>query len=132
MAGVNKLSELLAGMAPEQQAGSYVFLTFPASPIPTLPPETVATVREPEGLTAVVPRFWADTNGYAYEFVAAWILLRIHSDLAAVGLTAAVAAVLTKAGISCNVIAGYYHDHLFVPEGKAEEALASLLELTRS
>lgn len=129
MAGIHDLSQLLAKMEPELQEGEYVFLTFPTSSKPSLPADTVATIQEPEGLTAVVPRYWADTNGYSFDFVAAWILLRVHSDLAAIGLTAAVSTALAEGGISCNVIAGYYHDHLFVPKEKAPEALANLRKL---
>ena len=59
-------------------------------------------------------------------FRAAWITLTVHSDLQAVGLTAAVAEVLTKASISCNVVAAAFHDHIFVPADRAADALAEL------
>jgi len=61
--------------------------------------------------------------------VAAWLTLRVHSALSAVGLTAAVAGALTRIGVSCNVVAAFYHDHLFVAEADAERALAALEEL---
>ncbi|MEM1358234.1 MAG: ACT domain-containing protein [Bacteroidota bacterium] len=130
MAGISHLDQLLAGMKPELQEGAYVFLTFPPGVQPALPTATVARIQEPEGLTAVVPLSWANANNYPYEFVAAWILLRIHSDLAAVGLTAVVSTALAKVGISCNVIAGFYHDHLFVPEAQAQKAMVALLRVT--
>lgn len=88
-----------------------------------------ATIREDEGLTVVLPRERADALGLSYDFVAAWITLRVHSALEAVGLTAAFSAALTQAGLSCNVLAGFHHDHLLVPYEQAEDALAVLREL---
>ena len=67
-----------------------------------------------------------------YSFVGAWITLNVHSALEAVGLTAAVSRALTEAGISCNVVAAYYHDHLFVPAEQGERALKILQDLARS
>ena len=85
-----------------------------------------ATVREDEGLSVVLRRERADALGLAYDYVAAWITLRVHSALDAVGVTAAVSTALAAAGLSCNVIAGYHHDHLLVPADRTDEALAVL------
>jgi hypothetical protein len=123
-AGERDLERLLATMRPELREGEYVFVSLPGDPPPGLDP--VVTVREPEGTTCVVDRRTADARGFAYDFVAAWIMLSVHSALDAVGLTAAVAARLAGAGISCNVVAGAFHDHLFVPAGRARDALAAL------
>ena len=71
----------------------------------------------------VLPRLEADKAGLPYSFVAAWITLNVHSALEAVGLTAAVSQALALAGISCNVVAAYHHDHLFVPVSEARRAL---------
>jgi uncharacterized protein len=87
----------------------------------------VVTVAEREGQTVVARMEEADAAGLAYDYVAGWITLRIHSALGAVGLTAAVSQELAAVGLSCNVIAGYHHDHIFVPYERAQEA-ASLLE----
>jgi hypothetical protein len=118
-------------MAPRRAPGTYVFTTVPG---PEVPPGLApfATVREDEGLTLVVHRDDADRAGLPYDFLAAHITLLVHSDLAAVGLTAAVSTALTGAGISCNVLAGYHHDHLFVAEDDAERALSVLEDLTRA
>jgi len=75
----------------------------------------VVTVAEEEGLTLVLSRQDADRTGLADDYVAGWITLRVHSALESVGLTAAVAEALARVGISCNVVAGFHHDHLFVP-----------------
>jgi hypothetical protein len=92
----------------------------------------LASVNEPEGLSVVLRRADADERSLPYRFVAAWIRLDVHSALDAVGLTAAVSSCLAAAGMSCNVIAGRYHDHLLVPHGRAAEALALLDQLRRS
>jgi hypothetical protein len=93
--------------------------------------DPAATVREDEGLTVVLSRPDADRLGLTYDFVAAWITLTVDSSLAAVGLTAAVSHVLTDAGISTNVIAGFTHDHLFVPVDRADDAMRALRGLAR-
>ena len=86
-------------------------------------------VREREGTTLVLPQAIADARGITYEYVAGWITLEVHSSLSAVGLTAAFSAVLSEYGISCNVVAGFYHDHIFVAlEGtdRATDAIRTL------
>ncbi len=113
------LARLLAGMRPELRPGEYVF-------VPGEPDDALATVREPEGPSAVIAREAADAAGLPYDFVAAWITLTVHSALDAVGLTAEVGARLADAGIACNVIAGARHDHLLVPHDRAQDALAAL------
>lgn len=112
-------------MRPELNPGRFVFTTVPGGETPSgvMP---VVTVAEREGLTLVVPEEQAVAARLAYDFVAGWITLRVHSALDAVGLTAAVSLALTDAGLSCNVIAGYHHDHLFVPYERAGEALSVL------
>jgi hypothetical protein len=123
------LAVLLASMHPVRRPGAYVFVTVPASE--PVPPEALASVLEDEGRTLVLERDEADRRGNAYGFVAAWITLQVHSALDAVGLTAAVSAALTDAQISCNVLAGHHHDHLLVPEDRADDALAALRDLIR-
>ena len=85
-----------------------------------------ATVREDEGLTVVLRRERADELGLGYDYVAAWITLRVDSTLEQVGLTALFSRALADAGISCNVLAGLRHDHLLVPADRADEALEVL------
>ena len=92
--------------------------------------DAVAFVREDEGVTLVVEQRTADTHGWGYSSVMARITLTVHSALEAVGLTAAVAAALAGAGISANMVAGYHHDHVFVPEGDAAQAVAVLQALS--
>ncbi|MCX5213242.1 ACT domain-containing protein [Kitasatospora sp. NBC_00240] len=130
MAGEMDLAKLLGGMRPHLNPGRYVYCTLPAKVPAGMRP--VVTVAEPEGVTVVVSQQEADELGLRYEYVAAWITLQIHSALAAVGLTAAVAGRLAEVGISCNVVAGFHHDHLFVAADDAEAAVRALEELAAS
>lgn len=127
MTGEKNLPTLLAGMRPVRRDGEYVYVLWPHGR--PLVAGIEAAVREAEGLTVVLPRVEADRQGLAYDFVGAWITLEVHSALEAVGLTAAVSRALTEAHISCNVLAGFHHDHLLVPVADAPRALEVLAEL---
>ncbi|WP_016986685.1 ACT domain-containing protein [Pseudomonas crudilactis] len=128
MAGETSLSTLLRSMSPQLNAGEYVFCTLHDSVLPS-GLEVVGSFREQEGLTVILERSHAEQAGFSFDYVAAWITLNVHSALEAVGLTAAFATALGKAGISCNVIAGYFHDHLFVGQADAERAMQVLRDL---
>ena len=128
MAGTTDLAVLLRSLEPVLRDGEYVYATVVDVPA-GLPVE--ATVREPEGLTVVVRRDAADIFGLAYDYVARWITLTVHSSLEAVGLTAAFATALGREGISCNVLAGHHHDHLLVAAPDAERAMATLRRLAQ-
>lgn len=126
--GQADLTALLASMDARLLPGQYVFSHLTdRRPDPGL--EVLASVIEPEGLSVVLTREQADEAGCPYEFVAGWITLGVHSALHAVGLTAAVSSALADAGVSCNVIAGFHHDHLLVPLERAPEALTILRAL---
>lgn len=92
------------------------------------PVEPFATVFEAEGMTIVAPLAEMKAAGMTSDPWAR-ISLTVQSDLAAVGLTAAFAGALGREQISCNVIAGYHHDHLFVQWDRREDALAALRRL---
>lgn len=128
MAGETALATLLRSMSPHLNDGDYVFCTLPDQRIPD-GCEVIGSFREQEGLTLILDRQQAEQAGLAFDYVAAWITLSVHSALEAVGLTAAFASALGKAGISCNVIAGYYHDHLFVGRADAQHAMHVLQQL---
>ncbi len=91
----------------------------------------IVTVRETEGLTVVVEEERARKADLQVLYRATWITLDVHSDLQAVGLTAAVAAALGRAGMSCNVVAGAFHDHLFVPVESGVAAMEVLRRMAR-
>jgi uncharacterized protein len=127
MAGITDLDRMLATLDPTIREGEFVYATVSTGPPAELDAE--ATIREAEGITLVLRRDTADAAGIGYEFVASWITLTVHSSLAAVGLTAAFSAALGDAGISCNVLAGFYHDHILVPSAQRDAAVAVLQEL---
>lgn len=126
--GETDLSALLRGMRPERHPGEWFFGTVPIGSAV----DAAATVREPEGLSVLVDRAEAERLGLDTTAAFRWITLQVHSSLEAVGLTAAVSRVLTEHGISCNVVAGAFHDHLLVPAARADDALAALAQLSRS
>ena len=127
-APISDLAVLLASMQPELHAGVWAWCALPPG-ASTDGADAVATVREAEGLTIVVAEAEALARAWPVAFRSAWITLTVHSDLAAIGLTAAFARALGDAGISCNVIAGVHHDHLFVPVARAADAMAVLQAL---
>lgn len=128
MAGESNLSTLIRNMSPHLNPGQYVFCTLDDD-APLQGSVPLGSFREREGLTVILERAEADRLGLAYDYRAAWITLEVHSALSAVGLTAAFAGALAQAGVSCNVVAGYFHDHLFVASEDAERALSTLRAL---
>lgn len=131
MSGITDLDQLLTSMKPELTQDKFVFCTVSGELSEYLELKPIATFLESEGLTLVLTKGRADKAGLKYEGVFRQITLMVHSSLDAVGLTAAVSAVLTTEGISANVIAAYYHDHIFVSAEKAEQALLALKELSK-
>ncbi len=130
MAGEQDLDKLLASMQPNLLPDDFVFCTAEKLSYGDLAElQPIASYQEKEGLTLVITRQAADAAGLTYESVFNCITLMVHSSLDAVGLTAAVANSLAVNGISANMIAAYYHDHVFVPKDKAQLALQLLTEL---
>jgi hypothetical protein len=125
---VSDLAEMLRSLEPVVSPGTYVFATvadgqqLPLSSI-------VASIVEPEGLSVVVEESAARRAGLTPAFHCVWITLSVNSDLQAVGLTAAFATALSNAGVSCNVVAGVHHDHIFVPVAQKSVALQALRTL---
>jgi len=128
MQGETNLSKILKSMNPELNPGDYVFCTT-KNPDIINPEYIISMIREKEGFTVVVEKNIADQLKLSYSFVAKWISLTVHSSLEAVGLTAAFANALAKENISCNVIAGYYHDHIFLRLEEAGRAMEILKKL---
>ncbi|MCV2402231.1 ACT domain-containing protein [Marinomonas sp. C2222] len=130
MAGITELDELLSSMSPKLLDSEFVFCSVSGDLADYIRLEPVATFMETEGLTLVLEKSKAEKVGLVFDGVFKQITLTVHSSLEAVGLTAAVASKLTSKGISANVIAAYYHDHIFIQANKAEEALSALQEFS--
>jgi hypothetical protein len=128
LTAAGELAELLGRLRPVRRPGTYVFVTVTEPPDPSLHP--VMTFTEDEGRTLIVDRAAADAGQLTYDVVTAWITLTVHSALDGVGLTAAVSSALADAGISCNVVAAAFHDHLFVPAERADDAVRVLTDLS--
>lgn len=130
MSGETDLARLLAEMNPILRESEYVYCTVQGDMAPWLALDPIGAFREAEGLTLILERSRADAAGLSYGPVLRLITLGIHSALEAVGLTAAVSAALTREGISANVVAAHYHDHVFVPAADAERAVEALQGLS--
>jgi len=131
VSGESDLQVLLASMRPELLAERCVFLSIAGKHYGHgAELEPIAMCMEREGLTLIAPLERAAAAGHRCDDVYRQISLSVHSSLNAVGLTAAISAALASHNISANVVAGFYHDHLFVPEQDADRALAILKELS--
>lgn len=130
MTGEKDLDKLLKTMKPKHNTGDFVFCsTANLEIVNSIDP--ILVFKEEEGYTLILPKESADNLKLDYSFVAAWITLTVHSSLEAVGLTAAFSKALSDAGISCNVVAAYYHDHIFVDKKDAEKAITILNEFSK-
>lgn len=130
MSGTSDLPTLLATLAPVVSPQVYVFLSRPLATYGVgVELDPIATFSEKEGLTLIVPKERADRAGEDYDGEYALISLSVHSDLQAVGLTAAIAGALSERGISANIVAAFYHDHIFVPWSRVDDAVTALSQL---
>ena len=130
-AGETNLRDLIQTMSPLLDDAEWIFATINVEDEASLAPYAIASFREAEGLTLVLP-LPASGDLESVSAPMKRIILEVHSSLEVVGLTAAVAGALAKEGISANVIAAYYHDHIFVPKTSADRALALLQALSTS
>ena len=121
---------MVSHMSPKLVDGEVVFSTLPLEQAADLPVyQPIAAVWEAEGLTLVVPTEIADRHQLTASGRFRMITLQVHSSLDAYGLTAVFATLLARHQISANVVAGYFHDHIFVPTAQAAEAVALLKNL---
>lgn len=130
MNGEKDLQKLLEQMKPTLNFGEYVFVTI-SNVDEIARTDTLFEFKETEGITVVLERKKADELQLSYQFISSWITLKIHSSLEAVGLTAAFSTALTQHNISCNVVAGFYHDHLFVSKKDTQKAIEVLTTLSK-
>ncbi len=131
MSGEKNLTVMIKNMDPYLNQGNYVFVSV-KSLEKIKREDTICEFKEEEGVTVVMRKSKADELELDYDFIASWITLKLHSSLDAVGLTAFFSNVLAENNISCNVVAGYYHDHIFVHEKDAEKAIKLLRNKTEA
>ncbi|MEZ8122468.1 ACT domain-containing protein [Vibrio splendidus] len=132
MTAITDLDILLKSMSPELIEGDYVFCTVDGGLADYVQLNPISTFREKEGLTLVLKEEVATKAQLDFDGVFSLITLSVHSSLEAVGLTAAFATKLGSYGISANVIAGFYHDHIFVQKDKTEAAMSALREFSEA
>jgi hypothetical protein len=126
MPGEGDLETLLKNMKPEMQEGIFVFCSIPEGKEIPAALRPVHIFREREGTALIVRREQAESAGLPHQFASRMITLTVHSSLEAIGFLAAITARLADTGISVNAVSAFYHDHLFVPEHRASEALQLL------
>jgi hypothetical protein len=125
MSGEKDLQQLLKSMKPEHNQGDYVFCKIENLAQINLN-EVEMLFREKEAITLILKKEIADSLNLDYSVVMSWITLTVHSSLEAVGLTAAFSKALSENGVSCNVVAAFYHDHIFVNKKDIEKAMQIL------
>jgi uncharacterized protein len=125
MAGETSLEILLKTLEPCLNEGDYVFCHVD-DVASVNQKELIFYFKEKEAITIVVRKEFADENKLEYSTIMAWITLTVHSSLDAVGLTAAFSTALAKESISCNVVAGFYHDHIFVAKKDTVKTMDTL------
>jgi uncharacterized protein len=130
MNGETNLNVLISTMKPKLNEGEFVFCTLRTGKIDLA--NFLFFFKESESITLVCTKSHAEKEKFAYTSVFSWITLEVHSALEAVGLTAAFSQALASHNISCNVVAGYYHDHIFVPKERGKEAVKVLEALAAS
>jgi len=121
---------MISGMTPHLQSEVYVFVTkqYPCD-VSRYIEQALSIFEEDEGVSMIMSVAAAQSRGFPIEQPMRCITLKVFSALDGVGLTAAVSGALASAGIACNVVAAFHHDHLFVPESRAEEAMGILKAL---
>jgi len=130
MSGETSLDALLKTMTPELQPGIYVFVTLQDGQTPNdIKPRMI--FQEPQGTTLILQRSEAQDAGLAYEFPCRMITLAVHSSLEAVGFMARIASALAKHDMGVNPVSGFFHDHLFVPEGREDDAMQVLRDMSQ-
>ncbi len=129
MSGETNLQKLLLTIKPKLNVGEFVFSTIENLHLVDAT-KIISFFKEDEGCTVIIKKELADELQLCYTALFSWITLTVHSSLEAVGLTAAISTALSNNKISCNIVAAYYHDHIFVLIKDAEKAIQVLQKLS--
>ncbi|KAM3549080.1 hypothetical protein ARSEF4850_009051 [Beauveria asiatica] len=127
--GEKSLDRLLATLTSVLHPETYVFTTLDeTASLPRLD-QVQLLFRESEGVTVIVSKRYAEENEMDYFFPSRMITLNVTSSLEAVGFMAVISTRLATLEMGVNPVSGFYHDHLFVPEDRAAEAVEELNRL---
>ena len=130
MSGERDLETLLRTLSAKLVDGVFVFVTLPDGAVPDgIQPRMM--FREAEGTTLILLKSEAMALGLDYAFPCRMITLEVHSSLEAVGFMARIATELARQGMGVNPVSGFYHDHLFVPDGREADAMRVLGRIAR-
>ncbi|MFK8051865.1 MAG: ACT domain-containing protein [Woeseiaceae bacterium] len=132
MSGETDLNALLRGLSPVLDPTNYVFVSVSNAEAAKYSDQAIMRFNEDEGVTVLLPVDESFPEKFTGKDRFSKITLKIHSSLHAVGLTAAVSDVLARQQIPANMVAGFYHDHLFVPVAKATTAIEALQSIAQS
>lgn len=127
MMPIKKIS-IMKNLNPVLNDGEYIFCSFTDNCRMEIQ-SPVMVFQESEGKTMILEKQQAEELGITYRKIFSWITLTVYSSLEMVGLTAAFSKALAEKEISCNVVAGFHHDHLFVPFEQADKAMGILKSL---
>lgn len=129
MSGETDLEKMLKKLMPVHNRGEFAFCLVEKLDEIDLR-DILFFFKEQEGYTVVLQKELADSYNLRYTFVAGWITLSVHSSLEASGLTAAFSKALAEGEVSCNVVAGFFHDHIFVGLKDVNKAMEILKRLS--
>lgn len=125
------IRSLLKNLSPRVNAGEYVFCSISTNyKLKNI--EVVASILESDSRTIVIRKEDAEEVKLHYDTSMSWITLDVVSSLEAIGLTSTISKKIADHKISCNIIAGYYHDHIFVPYSDHAKAIQLLKSLSSS
>ena len=125
------LGVLIKNMNPSTDGKDYVFCTIKSLGSLSLD-DIIGSIRETEWITLILKKETADAYALEYNGIFGWITLNIESSLEAIGLTAAFSRALSEENISANVMAWYYHDHIFVQKSLLEKSVSTLIKLSQN
>ena len=129
MPGETDLDKILKSLNPELSEEEYIFCTYKNRSPKLIESDSWAIIQEQEGTTYILERRKAEKYQIEFESVFKRITIKIFSSLNAVGLTAVISRRLANLGISANIVSGYFHDHIFIPTEKANEAKRAIEEI---
>ncbi len=128
MPGQMDLSEVLHTLQVSCDEVRYGFASVTEAAI-SRSEQVLGTFREDEGLTVIATQEYFEREGIAHQGPFARLTIEVYTSLELVGLTALLAAELAEREIPANVIAAYFHDHIFVPYDVRAKALEAIMEL---